>query len=105
MLAKSVWGITHSALLQSWAGLEVFGLTAAALLAVTMHAVTAEIYAFRFRDRLPFAIAASWAIHVTFNKSIDGFGVSLFTVSALLLPLLLLFVGLWPKSVLTASPQ
>jgi len=105
MLAKAVWGITHRALLETWTDFQLVGLAVAALLAVLMHAITAEIYAFRFTGRLTAAIAASWAVHASFNKSIDLLGVSLTSALLLLLPLVLLFMGLWPRQSPTAASE
>ena len=94
---KPLWALNHSALLADWSNLQLTGLIAAAVVTVLMHAVTAEIYAFRFQGRLWLALVVSWVLHVAFNESVDLFGVSLVASLLQLLLLFFLFVGLWPK--------
>lgn len=96
-LAKPLWALNHFALLEDWSNLQLAGLSAAGFVTVLMHSVTAEIYAFRFARRLPLALIISWALHTAFNESIGLVGVSLMGCLLLLLPLVLLFIALWPK--------
>jgi hypothetical protein len=100
-LGKPAWGVTHSALLQSWQVLQIAGLAAGGLVAVVMHGVTAEIYGFRFSQRLPIAFVVCWAIHTAFNEIADVLEVSLFLSLLQILILLPIFVALWPWN---ASP-
>ena len=57
---KPLWGLNHSVVLDGWNNLQLAGLTAGGIVTVLMHAVTAEIYAFRF-GRVAVALIASWA--------------------------------------------
>jgi hypothetical protein len=95
--AKPLWGLNHFSALEDWSNLQLAGLTVAGVITVLMHSVTAEIYAFRLARNWPLALLLSWAFHTAFNESIDLFGVSLVSCLLLLLPLVLLFVALWPK--------
>lgn len=103
--AKPVWGLSHAVLLVDSTNLQLAGLSAAGLIAVLMHAATAEIYAFRFQGRILLALATSWLIHTAFDESVLLFGVSLIAQSLQLLVLTILFVALWPKGLLTSSIQ
>lgn len=103
MLAKPMWGIEQMDVLEGWTRLQLTGLTAAGMVTVLMHSVTAEIYAFRLGGRIAAALAVSWILHIAFNESIDLMGVSLLTSLLQLLPLLLLFVALWPKRIEATS--
>jgi hypothetical protein len=94
---KPLWGLNHFSVLEGWSNLQLAGLTVAGIITVLMHSVTAEIYAFRLARNLPLALLLSWVFHTAFNESIDLFGVSLVSCLLLLLPLVLLFVALWPK--------
>jgi hypothetical protein len=93
LLAKPLWGIAHASVIQDWTQLQLAGLTAAGVITVLMHSVTAEIYAFRFGGRIAAALIMSWALHSAFNQSVDWMGVSLVASLVQLLPLLLLFLA------------
>jgi len=97
MLAKPLWGLNQAADLESWSNLQLAGLAAAGIVTVLMHAVTAEIYAFRFAGRLGLALLVSWVVHTSFNEAIDLLDVSLVSCLALTLPLVLTFAALWPR--------
>jgi hypothetical protein len=100
---KPLWGLNHAAALDGWNGLQLAGLTAAGVVTVLMHGVTAEIYAFRFAGRLPLALIVSWIVHAAFNASVGILGVSFVASLLQLLPLLLLFLALWPTNLPLAT--
>lgn len=102
---KPLWGLNHAAFLEDWTNLQLVGLTAAGIVTVLMHSVTAEIYAFRFAQRLPLALLVSWILHTGFNESVDLLGVSLLASLLQLLPLVFLFTALWPKKLEPTSAQ
>ncbi len=103
---KPLWGLGHFAVLEDWSNLQLAGLTAAGVVTVLMHGVTAEIYAFRFTRRLPLALLVSWILHTTFNESVDMLGVSLVASLVQLVLLILLFGALWPKGIkFSATPS
>jgi hypothetical protein len=95
-LGKPGWGLAHAGLLDNYTNLQLVGLTMGGMITVLMHAVTAEIYAFRFEGRLGLAVAVSWAIHTAFDEAIDLLGVSLVAGSLLFMVLIIMFVALWP---------
>jgi hypothetical protein len=97
MLAKPLWGVNHSAILEDWTNLQLAGLTAAGIVTVLMHSVTAEIYAFRFARRLPVALFICWIFHTAFNESVEFFGVSLIAALLRLVSLTIVFAALWPR--------
>jgi hypothetical protein len=97
MLAKPLWGFRHAAVLDTFSAVGLAGLTAAGVLAVLMHCVTAEIYAFRFKQRIPVALGVCWLFHTAYDEAVGLLGVSLVSGLVLLLPLALIFVALWPK--------
>jgi hypothetical protein len=97
-LAKPLWGLNHAGAIDDWTNVQLAGLTMAGIVTVLMHSVTAEIYAFKFRGRLGLALFASWALHFSFNESVDVLGVSLVSSLLQLAFLLLLFITLWPKN-------
>ncbi|MEO8454790.1 MAG: hypothetical protein ABI454_06495 [Sphingomicrobium sp.] len=102
---KPLWGLNHSAFLADWNNMQLAALTAAAVVTVLMHCVTAEIYAFRFGGRLLYALPASWAVHVAFNESVGLLGVSLLASAVQFLVVAVLFAVLWPKGFRLAFEQ
>lgn len=97
MLAKPLWGIGHAGLLQDWTLLELVGLAAGAVITILMHAITAKLYAFRLAGNIALALFVSWVVHSTFNLSVDWLGVSLVACMVQLMPLVLIFLALWPN--------
>jgi hypothetical protein len=76
VLTKPLWGAAAAQSNVNFDGFQLAGLLYAAILPVFMHAVTAAIYAFRFRGHLWAALAAAWMVHIAFNLSVGYFGVS-----------------------------
>jgi hypothetical protein len=97
MLAKPLWGVNHSAVLEDWTNLQLAGLTAAGIVTVLMHSVTAEIYAFRLTRRLPVALFVCWIFHTALNVSVEFLGVSLVVALSQLVSLAIVFAALWPR--------
>ena len=100
---KPLWALSHPGVLENWSNLQLAGLTAAGLVTVLMHTVTAELYAFCFKGHLPTALFASWCLHVIFNGSVGFLGVSFLASLLEFMPLFLLFVALWPAELRKGS--
>jgi hypothetical protein len=105
-LAKTMWGIEQVVTLSALTSAQAIGVALSGVITVLMHAVTAELYAFRFGGRLAAAFAATLVFHVGFNETVTFIGTSLgFTIGTgllLVLPLALLFMKLWPKRLAVA---
>jgi hypothetical protein len=108
-LSKTVRGVEQFATYAMLTPAQAGGIAAMGVITVLMHAVTAEVYAFRFRGRLAAAFAASWVLHVSFNESVTflmtSLGPKISASLLLLLPVALLFFVLWPKRSAVAVHQ
>jgi hypothetical protein len=98
MLVKPLVSFFEPWVVNGLSNFQIVGLMAGGLLAVLMHVVTAEIYAFRLPNRLVIAIALSWLLHTVFDESVDLLGVSMISFVLQLMPLLFLFAFLWPRA-------
>ena len=97
ILIKPLLALLNPLVTEGMSTSQLLGITIGSMMAVLMHAVTAEIYAFKFSGKIAPALAMSWLIHTLYDESVNLLGISLSSSLVQFLILILLFVGLWPR--------
>jgi hypothetical protein len=95
-LAKPLMGLGSDTELSGWGRWDLLGLTAATVIPVLMHTVTAAIYAFYLKGKIWAQLVICWAVHVLFNESVGIFGLSPGLAATHLFLLLVILWLLWP---------